>query len=531
VASLTHPLLALWALSALLLFDRGRRTGSRWYYLGAGAALVLGLLTHENGLIIFPALVGLDWVARPGDTWRRRARVLWPYAVPPVLFVALWLAIPKNSEQGLNSLADIGRNVVPFLQTLIYPLLPALGLDAGDVWVLAALAVGVLAVTGAIAWRAGAWRLWVFALGWFALASLPALLFLTPAYVYGSPRLSYLPAIGVALLWALPALMLDDRRQADDGRQTTDDRRQKEGLGSTSPVVRGLWSVVLIIAYTLLLILPPLPFIRCQLDFYDETSRIAREMAGAVAAAPEGRPVVVVNAPFFFSSFGARPEGCPNPYPWTPVGGILIPPYATIRDFVRFNGGPDRDVSGVTFAGYAPGWRTFGAEISGEELRRLAGQASVLVFDLLDGSFTDLTAVWRPDGAVSAAPLASFGDVLQLASVALEEEGDRLAVALEWRVTDTPDAPVAVFVHVYDAGGALVAQSDGPPGAGLAPPDLWRPGDSIFEEQRIDLSALPPGRYTIALGAYNPADGVRLEARAAGQTLADDLFVIGAISR
>jgi hypothetical protein len=524
-------------------------------------------------------------VVRPGDTWRRRARILWPYAVPPILFVALWLAIPKNSQQGLNSLADIGRNVVPFLQTLIYPLLPALGLDAGDVGFLVLLAAGVLALTGAIAWRAGAWRLWVFALGWFALASLPALLFLTPAYVYGSPRLSYLPAVGVALLWALPALMLDDRRQttddgreqealssqssvvrrpwpkaddrrqttddgkeqealsgqssvvrrpwskADDRRQTTDDGKEQEALSGQSSVVRRPWSVVLIVTYTVLLILPPSHFIRCQLDFYEETSRMAREMAGAVAAAPESRPMVVVNAPFFFSSFGARPEGCPNPYPWTPVGGILIPPYAAIRDFVRFNGGPDRDVSGVTFAGYAPGWRTFGPEISGEELRRLAGEASVLVFDLLGGSFADLTAVWRTDGLLSAAPLASFGDVLQLASVAQEEEGDRLAVALEWRVTNTPDTPLAVFVHVYDAAGALAAQSDGPPGAGLAPLDLWRPGDGIFEERRIDLSALPPGNYTVALGAYNPADGVRLEARADGQALADNLFVIGAINR
>jgi hypothetical protein len=288
---------------------------------------------------------------------------------------------------------------------------------------------------------------------------------------------------------------------------------------------------MLLLAYVLALILPPLPFIRCQLDFYAETSRLAREMANVVAAAPDGDRVVFVNAPFFFSSYPGRPDGCPNPYPWTPVGGVLIPPYAAVRDFIRFNGGPELDATGVTFTGYGPGWRAFGPEIDGEALRRLAAEDSVFVFDLLSGSFVDLAAVWRPDAGLSDSPLAIFGAELQLSEASFTEDGDWLDVVLEWQVTGAPATPLAAFVHVYDEAGALVAQSDGPPGSGFAPYELWRAGDGILDERRIDLAALPSGSYDVAVGVYNPVDGVRLEAVAGGGALPEDLFIIGRVER
>ena len=540
VASLTHPLAVFWTLATLLLYERalsttddGRRTTghrllptSHWPLITALLAMTLGLLTHENGLFIFPALVGVDWVRRPGSSVRERARRLWPFAVPPVLFAGLWVLIPKSSEQGLNSLPDISRNVVPFLQTLVYPLLPAVRLDSGDVEPLVLLAIVVVAAFGLLAWRAGAWRLWAFALGWFALSSLPALLFLGPAYVYGSPRLSYLPSIGVALLWGLPVLWLMGRRR------TTDDGRQINAPSEL--VIRGSSLVapaVLIAAFLFAILLPPLPFIRCQLDFYDETSRFARGMAAAGAAATAGREAVFVNAPFFFSSTAARPNGCPSPYPWTPVGGVLIPPYAQARDFVRFNGGPDRAVTGVTYAGYAPGWRTFGPEIDGAALRDHAASDAAYVFDLTDGVFADLSAAWQPGAGEAADSLAAFGDALALAGAKLQPEPEHLVVGLDWRVIEETDEPLAAFVHVYDDSGALVAQSDGPPGGGLVPQAQWATGDGLTDVRTIDLSALPPGTYRIAVGVYDATDGARLTAMAAGSPLADDVYTIGTLER
>jgi len=584
VASLTHPLLVFWTLAALLLYgwglvtDDGRRstadrrrqttddrrqttdhpplitdhwplTIAHWTLPPVLLLMTLGLLTHENGLFILPALVGVDWVMRPGSPLRDRARRLWPFAVPPALFAALWLLIPKSSEQGLNSLADIGRNMVPFLQTLVFPLLPVVRLGSGDVWPLALLALAVVAAFGLLAWRAGAGRLWAFALGWFTLSALPALLFLGPAYVYGSPRLSYLPSIGVALLWGLPVLWMNDRRRTTADRRPQADTRSEPATHSSSfsslqtrisyfvfrifSAVGGRWSAVsiaLTMVYIASLLFPPLPFIRCQLDFYDETSRFARGMAAAGAAAPAGREVVFVNAPFFFSSTAARPDGCPSLYPWTPIGGVLIPPYAQARDFVRFNGGSDRPVTGVTYPDYNPGWRTFGPEIDGAGLRAHATADATYVFDLMSGAFADLSAVWQPGAGEVADPAATFGDALALVGAELRPEPERLIVALDWRVMGESATPLAAFVHVYDAGGALVAQSDGPPGSGLAPQALWAAGDGLADERVIDVAALPPGAYRVAVGVYD-TDGTRLAAVSAGAPLADNVYTIGVLER
>ncbi|MBX7252144.1 MAG: hypothetical protein K1X50_09185, partial [Candidatus Promineofilum sp.] len=48
---------------------------------------------------------------------------------------------------------------------------------------------------------------------------------------------------------------------------------------------------------------------------------------------------------------------------------------------------------------------------------------------------------------------------------------------------------------------------------------------------RIDLSALPPGSYAVAVGVYNPADGLRLPAVAAGARLPDDVWLLGTSPR
>lgn len=526
VASLTHPLHVFWLLAALLLFDRGRETADRRYLVSSGLTMILALLTHENGLFIFPAMIGLDFVARPGVSLRERARALWPFALPPLLFAILWLAIPKNSQQGLNALTDIGRNLLPFLQSLAYPVLPLLNLDTGDAWVLAAIAAGLVVALGLLAWRLGALRLWAFALGWVFLAALPAILFLSPAYVFGSPRLSYLPAVGVALLWAIPGLLV--RRASTDFADFAD-FRGSDG-NSAGDRARIVVTTVLVLAYIIGLTYPALPFIRCQLDFYDETSRIARQMASAAGNAPDGRDVVFVNLPFFFSSFRDRPDGCSNAYPWTPTGGILIPPYAQARDFVRFNGGPDRPVRDVSFPDYAPGWRTAGPEITEVELRQAISKDFAYVFDLPSGDFIDLTAIWQPDGRRDA-PLVSFGEVLKLTRARFETTRDQLAVDLAWSVDSPTAIPLSAFVHVYDRDGALVAQADGPPGTGFVPQSLWREGDALRDSRQIDIAGLPAGRYTVGAGVYSQLDGIRLPATQDGRSLPDDVYVVGIFER
>ncbi|MCB0166529.1 MAG: phospholipid carrier-dependent glycosyltransferase [Anaerolineae bacterium] len=81
---------------------------------------------------------------------------------------------------------------------------------------------------------------------------------------------------------------------------------------------------------------------------------------------------------------------------------------------------------------------------------------------------------------------------------------------LYWHTNTIPAADYTVFVHVIDANGDLVAQADAPPAAGAYPTSLWDPGEIIIDTRPIP--DLPPGRYTLRLGLYDPITDQRLPA-------------------
>jgi hypothetical protein len=430
-----------------------------------------------------------------------------PYFVAPVLYLLLWLGIPKSSEQGLATFSDWINNLLPFLQTLVYPLLPLVTLSAAQTTALLLLALLTLAGLFAAACWGRRVPLWLFGAGWFFLSALPATLFLTPDYVYGSPRLQYLPSVGVALLWALPVPAILSLSQ------------QK-------------WSAIaaggLSVAYTLALILPPLSFVACELDFYAEGSRIVRRMAESAAAAPAEQALTLVNVPFYFSSYAEHPQGCENPYPWTPVGTVVIPPYAAARDFVRFNDGPDRPVTAVSADIFAPGWNTFGEAINAHELREKTAGGTVFVFDLNGGDFFNLSAAWQPDQG-TADPLAVFGEGLALVETAVTKESDGAAldVNLRWQVTQPWDTQPIVFVHLYDSSGVLIAQHDAPPGGQFLPSALWQRGDILLDSHRLALAeGTVDGEYLLGVGLYDPLTAERFPARAGQEQLVDKLLII-----
>jgi len=511
VASLTHPLLLFWLLLTLLLYQNARAARSkgarRAYDLAANVTLMLGLLSHENGLFIVPALIGVEWLRQPPQSLGEGLkRPFLPYFIAPVLYLLLWLAIPKASEQGLASFGEWASNMLPFIQTLVYPLLPVISLTAEQGTALLLLAVLALAALYGTARVGRRVPLWLFGLGWFLLSALPATLFLTPDYLYGSPRLQYLSSVGVALLWALPVPAL---------------------LGK----VRSGWRQVAIdalgVAYTLAMIVPPLTFVRCELDFYAEGSSVVRQMVEIARGTPADQALTLVNVPFFFSSYAEHPQGCLNPYPWTPVGTVVVPPYAAARDFVRFNGGPDREVTAVTVDAFAPGWSTHGEELEASMLRERVADGAVQVFDLPARGFFDLGGAWQLEESLMEAT-AAFGPGLALVGTTVSGSPDgEIEVDLRWQVTRPWAKQPAVFVHLYDAGGALIAQHDGPPGGPFLPAAVWEQGDVLVDRHGLRLPAdLSAGKYAIGVGLYDPVTGERYRAEAAGQDLAENVLVI-----
>ncbi|GIW11782.1 MAG: hypothetical protein KatS3mg061_2839 [Dehalococcoidia bacterium] len=85
----------------------------------------------------------------------------------------------------------------------------------------------------------------------------------------------------------------------------------------------------------------------------------------------------------------------------------------------------------------------------------------------------------------------------------------RLDLTLFWRAERPLLANLSVFLHLVNAEGRLVAQSDGPPDGGRRPLPSWLAGEVVADRHQLTLS-LPPGEYRLLAGLYDPVSGQRL---------------------
>jgi len=99
------------------------------------------------------------------------------------------------------------------------------------------------------------------------------------------------------------------------------------------------------------------------------------------------------------------------------------------------------------------------------------------------------------------------------------QPGDILQLDLFWRIDARLDTRYKIFVHVLDANGQIVAQTDREPGGGLNPTTNWEPGASIIDRYGVLLPEnAPNGVYTIEIGLYD-FDNVRLMIEGDGDAL------------
>jgi len=510
-----HPLVTFWCLLSLVLFQRGRRSANKYYLWAVYPCVVLALLSHENGLIVPVLLLSFELIYYPPASLRYLLRMsAVPYFVLPALYMLWWLQIPKDPTSAPHNLAAILRNTLPFQQVAAYPLLPVIRLQVTDWGALLALASLALLVTFVATRSLGVLRLWLFAVIWMILAAVPSVLFLDWDYLHGGPRLYYMASVAAALLWASPPVALINLAGGTMARRAA-------ALGAGAILA-------------LLLLLPPVPFINCQMDLVDQATRLVRLISTQATSTPVGRDIVFVNLPAFLTSNAEHPRGCPSTYPFVTTGVGVFPPYADLRDFVRVNGGPDRPARGVAVTAYDSNWPPrYGDALPLSAVRDTLRQTQVYVFEIASWTLRDLSKVWRPNVSQNAPPLVTFGDLLALQSGTVHRAGSDLVVTLLWQVQASPPLPLTAFVHVYDRTGRLVAQHDGTPGQNgaqsvYAPLALWQAGDVIQDVHAIPLGApLPPEGYTLAVGLYDPATVERLPARGLdGAELRDDLYVL-----
>ncbi len=91
------------------------------------------------------------------------------------------------------------------------------------------------------------------------------------------------------------------------------------------------------------------------------------------------------------------------------------------------------------------------------------------------------------------------------------EAGGVLEVALHWQPLVEMDGDYTSFVHLLDAEGQKVAQSDHLPGGVYYPTSLWQPGEMLLDVHRLVLpEALGPAPHTLLVGFYQQPSLQRL---------------------
>lgn len=104
--------------------------------------------------------------------------------------------------------------------------------------------------------------------------------------------------------------------------------------------------------------------------------------------------------------------------------------------------------------------------------------------------------------------------------------GQALDVTLIWQALAKMEDSYRVFVHLMDAEGQLVAQSDGKPAEWARPTPGWLPGEFVLDPHSLMIPPdVEPGRYQLSVGLYTP-DGARLSTSAGDDAVLLYEFVV-----
>ncbi|MFC2015599.1 hypothetical protein ACFLUM_01565 [Chloroflexota bacterium] len=144
-----------------------------------------------------------------------------------------------------------------------------------------------------------------------------------------------------------------------------------------------------------------------------------------------------------------------------------------------------------------------------------------------DGVMAFVSVHERPEpGAIHKAK-ALFGEQVALTGYELGSESNRpshsgwgefvalpgqvLPLTLYWQAVGPIQQETTVFVHLVGTDGESYAHGDGLPLGGLQPMSHWVEGESLPDRRTLALpSELPPGRYRLEVGLYDPTGGERL---------------------
>ena len=128
---------------------------------------------------------------------------------------------------------------------------------------------------------------------------------------------------------------------------------------------------------------------------------------------------------------------------------------------------------------------------------------------------------------------AELGDRIALVSAAIRPDralpGQTVEVLVRWYVpVGVPERDYTTLIHLGQPDAQPLATGDSPPLGGAYPTSAWSNGETIDDSYFLTLPPnLPPGRYPVWIGLYNPATGERLPVTVEGELQPNGVYLAG----
>jgi len=358
-----------------------------------------------------------------------------------------------------------------------------------------------LLALGALLWRGGQGRVFLFALVWFLLACAPSVTVLPYWYINPSPRLLYYVGPPAILLWTL-------------------------GLVALAGYVPGRRAAALAAsALTLAALAVPLDFTVEKVSLFEVSLAHLKQLAALAQAYPDDTHLVV-NPPNWVADLQ-------DLYPLGRWGVSIAPDYVLLSELVTMNAGLPAKFDGVHFPPVRMTMDGHNWAVYRENEPADWGQ---LAADALKHDHVWVTTYARDQIAIEeggtvrsgspvrpAAYLASFEDKVFLLGASHTSDGTAVVtLTLNWKYLG-PDPNATVFRHVLDCSGQPVGSGDGHPLDRVVPFGFLPAGAELRDVRRIVLDTPPAGGcLAFEIGLFRP-DGSRVPALAPdGSEFAND---------
>ncbi|OQB02385.1 MAG: hypothetical protein BWY25_00570 [Chloroflexi bacterium ADurb.Bin222] len=503
VSSFSYPLSLILTVSAVLLYSTARETGKVSLYIPVLLLTALAGFAYEGGVMAGPSvlLAEICLQQRPFSRWS-----LVVFAASMLPFAAVTAVSPAVPTQFLTGLHPI-YNLVIALQCLIFPLAP-LAMPLAQVTGRSAIAIlvlmGLLWLAGiaVLSWQRRQQRVMLFGLGWTVLWSLIPLSTQAFNWYRDPPRVFYLSAVGIAVIWACLLEQLPPQRWSQR------------------------WRVAMQSLLSLMLLLPGGVFLYDEVALHDRIG----DLLWATAREAETTPgTLFINLP-------GRITFAERRYPLGHEGAIPLPPPTSGEMFVAVHSANAQTFRARSMSGLLPPELPYTIEpadspVSGEDLRK-ASHVLLVTFNEREMSLLPAGAIRAPEPLTAyRAAFRPPTEIVPNADVTVYlltaqcqwSDPDSVEVTIEWQIEGALTGFSTMFTHWLAPNGALDTQADGDALRGLYPLTSWQPGEVVQEFRTLRGIITSTGQ--IALGIWDPVAGVRWQATdAEGAWLTEQYF-------